>query len=71
MKPQTKNTYYPTEIELKVLKHKIYLLTYNQHDRNHKKILTKAMCIRLTNDTNVNRDIRDCIINAFEEGVIE
>lgn len=65
------STYYPTEIELKVLKHRIYLLSYNQHERGHKKILTKAACIRFANDMNVNKDIRDCIIRAFEEGVVE
>lgn len=67
----TPGTYYPSNISLKVLKHKIYLLSYDQHERGHKKILTKAACIRMANDMNVNKDIRDAIINAFEEGVIE
>jgi len=64
------NNYYPSEVEISVLKNKIYLLQYNQHGRSHKKILTKAMCIRFSNDPNVASQIRDVDINAFEEGVI-
>lgn len=65
------SNYYPSDIELKVLKNKIYLLQYNQHSRTHKKILTKAKCIQYANDPNVNASIRDVIIGAFEEGVVE
>ena len=64
------STYYPSDISLSVLKNKIYLLKYDQHGRVHKKILTKAACIRFANDPNVNAAIRDCIIKAFEEGVV-
>lgn len=67
----TNETYYPSKISLNVLKNKIYLLQYDQHGRTNKKILTKAMCIRMTHDMNVNKDIRDVIVHAFEEGVIE
>lgn len=67
----TNNTYYPSEISLTVLKNKIYLLKYNQHGRTNKKILTKAACIRFANDINQHASIRDAIIVAFEEGVIE
>ena len=63
-------TYYPSKITLSVLKNKIYLLKYDQHGRTNKKILTKAACIRYANDLNVNAQIRDVIINAFEEGVV-
>lgn len=66
----TMSNYYPSEITVTVLKNKIYLLKYNQHGRVHKKILTKAACIKFANDPNVNASIRDVIINAFEEGVI-
>ena len=62
--------YYPTNIELNVLKHKIYLLQYDQFGRVHKKILTKAACIKMANDANVRAEIRDKIIEGFEEGVI-
>jgi len=65
------DSYYPKDISLGVLKNKVYLLKYFQHGRTHKKILTKAACVRFANDPNVNADIRDCIIAAFEEGVIE
>ena len=64
------STYYPSDISLSVLKNKIYLLKYDQHGRVHKKILTKAACIRFANDPNVNAANRDCIIKAFEEGVV-
>lgn len=70
-KPPTMSTYYPSNIQVKVLKNRVYLLSYDQHERSHKKILTKAACIKFANDPNVNKDIRDCIIAAFEEGVIE
>jgi hypothetical protein len=65
------NNYYPSNITLTVLKNKIYLLKYDQHGRTHKKILTKAACVTRANDPNVSVAIRDCIIEAFEEGVIE
>lgn len=64
-------TYYPSKISLNVLKNRVYLLQYDQHGRTNKKILTKAACIKFANDPNVNKDIRDCIIAAFEEGVVE
>lgn len=67
----TNETYYPSKISLNVLKNRIYLLQYDQHGRTIKKILTKAMCIRYTHDMNVNAAVRDCIIKAFEEGVVE
>ena len=63
--------YYPTNIKLSVLKNKIYLLSYDQHGRTHKKIMTKAMCIKAANDINMRAEIRDAIIAGFEEGVIE
>jgi hypothetical protein len=62
--------YYPTKIKLEVLKNRIYLLRYQQFGREHKKILTKAACIKQANDPNVRSEIRDVIINAFEEGAI-
>lgn len=67
----TAETYYPSKISLGVLKNRVYLLQYDQHSRTNKKILTKAACIRFANDPNVNAAIRDCIIKAFEEGVVE
>lgn len=70
-KPADPHMYYPINISLIVLKHRVYLLQYDQHNRTHKKILTKAACIRFANDPNVQKDIRDCIIKAFEEGVVE
>ena len=69
--PMTNETYYPSNISLGVLKNRIYRLQYDQHGRTIKKILTKAVCIKFANDPNVNKDIRDCIIHAFEEGVVE
>lgn len=70
MRKATMNNYYPSKITLTVLKNKIYLLKYDQHGRTHKKILTKAACIKYANDPNVNAAIRDVIIEAFEEGVV-
>lgn len=65
------STYYPSNITVKVLKNRIYLLSYDQHERLHEKILTKAACIRFANDMNTHKDIRAAIIHAFKEGVIE
>ena len=63
-------TYYPSKISLSVLKNKVYLLQFDQHGRTNKKILTRATCISYANDININAAIRDCIIKAFEEGVV-
>lgn len=71
MSKPSMETYYPKDIEVKVLKNKIYLLSYTQHDRLHEKILTKAACIRFANDMNTHKDVRAAIIEAFKEGVIE
>jgi hypothetical protein len=65
-----KNKWGPYDITLKVLKNKVYILEYKQHESEHRKILTKAMAIRMANDFNVRREIRDVIIEAFKEGVI-
>ena len=43
----------------------------SENVRQQRKILTKAMCIRMANDFNIRREIRDVIIEAFKEGVIE
>lgn len=67
----TNETYYPSNISLTVLKNKIYLLKFDQHGRTNKQILTKSACIRYANDMNIRKEVRDVIINAFEEGVVE
>jgi len=70
-KAPTMDTYYPSKISLRVLKNKIYCLQFDQHERTNKKILTKAACIAYANDPRNNAAVRDVIINAFEQGVIE
>lgn len=62
--------YGPYDITLKVLKNKVYILEYKQHESEQRKILTKATAIRMANDFNVRREISDVIIEAFKEGVI-
>ena len=65
------NPYGPYDITMKVLKNNVYILEYKQHESEQRKILTKAMCIKMANDFNVRREIRDVIIEAFKEGVIK
>lgn len=67
----TASTYYPSKVKFKVLKNKIYKLSWMQHEREHIKLMTKAQCLATANDKNIHADLRAALVTAFEEGVIE
>jgi len=65
------SAYYPTKIKFKVLKNRIYKLSWMQHEREHIKLLTKSGCLAMANDPNVNKDVRAELMDAFERGDVE
>lgn len=67
----TPSTYYPSKIEFKPLKNKIYLLTWQQHSTSRQKLMTKAMCLKEANNINLHKSLRDALTEAFKAGIIE
>lgn len=65
------STYYPSKVKFKVLKNRIYKLSYMQHEREHIRLMTKAQCLSTANDKNIHAYIRAAIVAAFEEGIVE
>jgi hypothetical protein len=65
------STYYPLKVKFKVLKNRIYKLSWMQHEREHIQLLTKSGCLSRANDKNIHADIRAAIVGAFEQGVVE
>jgi len=63
-------TYYPSNIAFQVLKNKIYKLSWDQHGRPHVKLLTKGSALTTANDPNINKNLRDALVAAFERGDI-
>lgn len=67
----TASTYYPSKVKFKVLKNRIYKLSWMQHGREHIRLMTKAQCLATANDKNLHADIKAALVAAFEEGIIE
>ena len=65
------NTYRPTKVKFQPLKNKIYHLTWQQFNRDHGRLLTKAMCLKMANDKNTAAELRDALVDAFKEGIVE
>ena len=65
-----KNTYYPSDVVFTPLKHKIYLLTWQQHGGSRQKLFTKATAMRAVNDLNFPSQLKDELVEAFKRGDI-
>lgn len=63
--------YRPSEIKFQPLKNKIYHLSWKQFGTERGKLLTKATCLKMANDPNVAKELRDKLVEAFKEGIVE
>lgn len=71
MAAKNANEYYPSEIKFTPLKNKIYHLSWMQFGTERCKLMTKAQCLKMANDSNVAKQLRDVLVEAFKEGIVE
>lgn len=67
----TTSEYYPSEVKFQPLKNRIYHLSWKQFNQEKGKLLTKAMCLKMANDLNVDHRLRAALVEAFKAGVVE
>lgn len=63
--------YYPSEINFEVFPNRIYLLSWQQHGHTRSKLLNKAKAFTLVNDMNVDKTLREKVLEAFRAGAIQ
>jgi hypothetical protein len=63
--------YYPSEIRLETLPHRIYLLSWKQNGNVRSRLLNKGRAFALVNDMNVDRRLREEVLKAFRAGEIK
>lgn len=53
------------------LPNKVYLLSWLKNGTERNKLLTKGSALCFVNDTNNDKPLRDVVLAAFKEGMIE
>lgn len=66
----TQSDYYPSKIKLDVFPNKIYHLTWMQHGHPREALLNKSKAFAMVNDRNVDKALRQQLVEAFRAGVI-